>query len=59
MKALGIPDLYIAEHLGHGDTRITKDVYEHSMQHKRNETAELVNEFFEQRNKMQHASEDS
>ncbi|GHU71859.1 site-specific integrase [Clostridia bacterium] len=51
MLALGIPDKYAAERLGHGDTRITKDVYQHTMSAKRSGAFAALNDFF----KSQHA----
>ncbi|GHU70522.1 site-specific integrase [Clostridia bacterium] len=55
MNALGVPDKYAAEQLGHADTRITRDVYQHTMQSKRTEMADLIGKFYAMQNVVQNA----
>ena len=47
MLALGIPDKYAMERMGHATNNMLKNVYQHTMQTKRDETANRVNSFYE------------
>lgn len=46
MLALGIPDKYAMERMGHASTGMLKAVYQHTMQDKQREVAETINAFF-------------
>lgn len=48
MLALGIPDKYAMERMGHASTNMLKTVYQHTMKSKSEEVADTVNSFFEQ-----------
>ena len=46
MLALGIPDKYAMERMGHATTNMLKAVYQHTMRDKREEVADTINAFF-------------
>ena len=46
MLALGIPDKYAMERMGHATTNMLKAVYQHTMKDKREEVADTINAFF-------------
>lgn len=48
MLALGVPDKYAMERMGHASTNMLKTVYQHTMKSKSEEVADTVNSFFEQ-----------
>ncbi len=54
MLALGVPDKYAAEQLGHSDTRITRDVYQHSIQALKAEIAQQIAVFYSMQHEKQH-----
>lgn len=47
MLALGVPDKYAMERMGHATTYMLKSVYQHTMQDKSDAITEAVNGFFE------------
>lgn len=46
MLALGIPDKYAMEFMGHATNNMLKNVYQHTMDFKRKEASETINDFF-------------
>ncbi len=46
MLALGIPDKYAMERMGHSTPNMLKAVYQHTMKDKREEVADTINAFF-------------
>lgn len=46
MLALGIPDKYAMERMGHASTNMLKTVYQHTMKSKSEEVADTVDNFF-------------
>lgn len=46
MLALGVPDKYAMERMGHATTNMLKTVYQHTMKDKSEEVAETVDNFF-------------
>lgn len=48
MLALGVPDKYAIEIMGHATSNMLKTVYQHTMAFKRDESVEKINEFFTQ-----------
>lgn len=46
MLALGIPDKYAMERMGHATPNMLKAVYQHTMKDKREEVADTINAFF-------------
>lgn len=49
MLALGVPDKYAMERMGHASTNMLKTVYQHTMKSKSEEVADMVDGFFEQK----------
>lgn len=49
MLALGIPDKYAMERMGHATNNMLKTVYQHTMNEKRREVDDLVDEYFYQK----------
>lgn len=47
MLALGVPDKYAMERMGHASTNMLKSVYQHTMREKAEEVADRVDSFFE------------
>lgn len=47
MLALGVPDKYAMERMGHASTNMLKNVYQHTMQRKSEEVAGAVDAYFE------------
>lgn len=55
MLALGVPDRYAMERMGHATPNMLKAVYQHTMQHKSREVSDQVNSYFERmQHEMQH-----
>lgn len=48
MLALGVPDKYAMERMGHSSTNMLKTVYQHTMKSKQDEVADTVDNFFAQ-----------
>lgn len=48
MLAIGIPDKYAMERMGHATNNMLKTVYQHTMSSQREEVATAVNSYFEQ-----------
>lgn len=48
MLALGVPDKYAMERMGHASTNMLKNVYQHTMKSKSEEVANMVDDYFEQ-----------
>lgn len=48
MLALGVPDKYAMERMGHATNNMLKTVYQHTMRSQREEIAKTVNGYFEQ-----------
>lgn len=48
MLALGVPDKYAMERMGHASTNMLKNVYQHTMKSKSEEVADMVDDFFSQ-----------
>lgn len=46
MLALGVPDRYAMERMGHATPNMLKTVYQHTMQEKRTEVTAVVNDYF-------------
>ena len=46
MLALGIPDKYAMERMGHASTNMLKTVYQHTMQETREQVADMVDDYF-------------
>lgn len=46
MLALGIPDKYAMEFMGHATNNMLKNVYQHTMDFKRKEASKTINDFF-------------
>jgi len=46
MLALGVPDKYAMERMGHASTNMLKNVYQHTMKSKSEEVADTVDNFF-------------
>lgn len=57
MLALGVPDKYAMELMGHSTNNMLKTVYQHIFEDKQNQVAQEINSFFNQT--MQHAKEKS
>lgn len=49
MLALGVPDKYAMERMGHASTNMLKTVYQHTMKSKSEEVADTVDSFFSQK----------
>ena len=49
MLALGIPDKYAMERMGHATTNMLKTVYQHTMKSKSEEVAQIVDQYFEEK----------
>lgn len=47
MLALGVPDKYAMERMGHASTNMLKAVYQHTMKSKSEEVADMVDDYFE------------
>ena len=47
MLALGVPDKYAMERMGHASTNMLKTVYQHTMRSKSEEVADMVDKYFE------------
>lgn len=47
MLALGVPDKYAMERMGHATTNMLKTVYQHTMKSEQEQVAEKVNSYFE------------
>ena len=47
MLALGVPDKYAMERMGHATNNMLKTVYQHTMKSKQDEVAGVVNKYFE------------
>ena len=56
MLALGIPDKYAMEIMGHATNNMLKTVYQHTMEDKQKEVARNINMYFNQsmQHEMQH-----
>lgn len=48
MLALGVPDKYAMERMGHSSTNMLKNVYQHTIHAKSEEVADTVDNFFEE-----------
>ena len=46
MLALGIPDKYAMQRIGHASNTILKNVYQHTMEQKQNEFSITLDEYF-------------
>lgn len=46
MLALGVPDKYAMERMGHATNNMLKTVYQHTMRSKQNEVADVVDNYF-------------
>lgn len=46
MLALGLPDKYAMERIGHSSNAILKNVYQHTMKEKQSEFSEILDDFF-------------
>lgn len=49
MLALGVPDKYAMERMGHASTNMLKTVYQHTMKSKSEEVADTVDKFFSEK----------
>lgn len=49
MLALGVPDKYAMERMGHATSNMLKTVYQHTMKSKQEEVADMVDDYFEQK----------
>lgn len=49
MLALGVPDKYAMERMGHATNNMLKTVYQHTMSSKQNEVAAMVDQYFIQK----------
>ena len=49
MLALGIPDKYAMERMGHATNNMQKTVYQHTMKEKRQEVDDIVDKYFSQK----------
>lgn len=49
MLALGVPDKYAMERMGHASTNMLKTVYQHTMKSKSKEVADTVDHFFDEK----------
>lgn len=49
MLALGIPDKYAMERMGHATSNMLKTVYQHTMRSKQEEVADIVDDYFSQK----------
>lgn len=49
MLALGVPDKYAMERMGHATNNMLKTVYQHTMTSKQNEVADMVDQYFNQK----------
>lgn len=49
MLALGVPDKYAMERMGHASTNMLKTVYQHTMKSKSEEVADIVDTFFSEK----------
>lgn len=47
MLALGVPDKYAMERMGHATSNMLKMVYQHTMRSKQEEVADVVDSYFE------------
>lgn len=55
MLALGVPDRYAMERMGHATPNMLKTVYQHTMQEKQRDVADKVNDYFTaMQHEMQH-----
>lgn len=58
MLALGVPDKYAMERMGHSTNTMLKSVYQHTMEDKRKEISQNINSFFQSmQHEMQHEKE--
>ena len=46
MLALGVPDKYAMERMGHATSNMLKTVYQHTMRSKQDEVADMVDDYF-------------
>ena len=49
MLALGVPDKYAMERMGHATNNMLKTVYQHTMSSKQNEVSAMVDQYFNQK----------
>ncbi len=49
MLALGVPDKYAMERMGHASTNMLKTVYQHTMKTKSEEVADTIDRFFSEK----------
>ena len=49
MLALGVPDKYAMERMGHATNNMLKTVYQHTMKSKQDEVADVVDNYFEEK----------
>lgn len=49
MLALGIPDKYAMERMGHATNNMLKTVYQHTMDEKRQEVDDTLDNYFSQK----------
>ncbi len=49
MLALGVPDKYAMERMGHATNNMLKTVYQHTMKSKQDEVADMVDKYFEEK----------
>lgn len=49
MLALGVPDKYAMERMGHATNNMLKTVYQHTMRSKQDEVADVVDSYFEEK----------
>lgn len=49
MLALGVPDKYAMERMGHATNNMLKTVYQHTMKSKQDEVADVVDSYFEEK----------
>lgn len=52
MLALGVPDKYAMERMGHSTNSTLKNVYQHTMENKRNEISAQLDDFFSKNQKL-------
>ena len=55
MLALNVPDKYAMERMGHATSHMLKQVYQHTMQNKKDEVSEIINNYMQ--HEMQHAND--
>lgn len=49
MLAIGVPDKYAMERMGHATNNMLKTVYQHTMQEKQDEVSTAINQYFEKK----------